>query len=217
MSRTIPSNTDSSLDDDFIIPIFFIELDFDTDPLYVHTDLGSITVLSKTWLGTGGLGSISPIEETEEVKSPGLKIRMQITDESAGGIFEELTQQDFYQRTAILYFSTRDISTGALKDDPFEMFRGKVDVPELTYGGGESFVELLIESEWADGEIANGEMYSDAQLQSEYSGDLGFEFLTDMVNRKVVWGSNRVVSLGNNGGGGSDGTTGRFPGFGRFP
>lgn len=200
MSRDIPSNVDSALDDDFVIPIFFVELDFDTDPVYVHTDLGNITVLGHTWSGAGGLGEISPIEETEEVKAPGLKLRLAITDESAGSIFQELTQQDFYQREVIIYFSTRNISTGALLDDPFELFRGKADVPEIVHGERDSFAELLVESEWADGERSNGERYSDAQLQSEFSGDLGFAFLADLVNRKVVWGSDRTVSMGAPGG-----------------
>lgn len=196
MSRTIPSAIDGVLDDAFVIPIFFVELDFDTDPLYVHTDLGSITTLGRTWLGTGGLGEISPIEETEEQKAPGLKLRMAITSEASGSIFQELTQQDYYQRPVVIYFSTRDTITGALEASPFEVFRGKADVAEITHGFGTSYVDLLVESEWADGERANAQIYSDSQLQAEYSGDLGFEFLTHLVNAKVVWGSDRTINIG---------------------
>lgn len=196
MSRTIPAGIDAVLDDAFVIPVFFVHLDFDTDPLYLHTDLGDITTLSQTWTGTGGLGEISAIEETEEPKAPGLKLRLAITSEISGSIFQELTQQDYYQRPVIIYFSTRDTITGALLDTPFEIFRGKADVAEITHGLGSSYVDLVVESEWADGERANGELYSDAQLQSEYSGDLGFEFLPDLVNRRIVWGSDRSVTVG---------------------
>lgn len=192
MSRTISSGVDSTLDDAFIIPVFFVHLNFDTDPLYLHTDLGSITTLSQTWLGAGGLGQISPIEETTSGTAPGLKLRLDITDESSGSVFEELTQQDFYQRPCVVYFATRDISSGALSGTPVELFRGKCDVPEMR-DGSESYVELLIENEWIDGEQAPEVLYSDAQLQSEYSGDLGLEFLADLVNRKIVWGSDRII------------------------
>lgn len=198
MSRTIPSNVDTSLDDAFTLPVFFVELDFDTDPLYLHTDLGTITTLSHDWLGTGGLGEISPIEETEEPNAPGLKLRLQMTDESAGSIFQELTQQDFYQRPVVVYFSTRNTLTGALLDTPFELFRGKADVPEITHGEGQAFVDLIVESEWVDGEKANNELYSDAQLQAEYSGDLGFEFLPFLVNARIAFGSKRVTNIGQN-------------------
>lgn len=201
MSRTIPSNVDTSLDDAFVLPVFFVELDFDTDPVYLHTDIGDIAVLAHTWLGTGGLGTISPIEETGELRAQGVKTRMQITDESAGSIFEELSQQDFYQRPAKIYFSTRDTSSGDLLDDPFELWRGKCDVPEMVHGEGLAFVDLLIESEWVDGKRANGQKYTDAQLQSENPGDLAFAFMAQMPQTKIIFGSRRTVRFASAAGG----------------
>ncbi len=191
MSRTIPVNVETDLDSRHVIPIFFVQLLFDTDPLYLHTDLGDITDTSVSpeivYTGTGGLGQISPIEETLEERAPGIKLRMQITDETSGSIFQELTQQDFYQRDVVILFSTRNTTTGAVLDDPFEIFRGRADVPEMVHGHGESFVDLVVENEWADGARATNELYSDAQLQSDFPGDLGFEFLADLVNKTVPW------------------------------
>lgn len=191
MSRTIPATTDTSLDDDFVIPVFFVQLIFDTVPVYVHTDVGTITDSSVSpeipYLGAGGLGQISPIEETLQDRAGGIKLRLQITDETAGSIFEELTQQDFFQREAVILFATRNTITGALHDDPFELWRGRCDVPEMEHGHTLSFVDLIIENEWADGDRATNELYSDAQLQSEYSGDLGFQFLNDLVHKSVPW------------------------------
>lgn len=202
MSRdNIPAAVDTSYDDAFVIPVWFVELDFDTDPLYLHTDLGDITTLSHTWIGTGGLGAISPIEETEEVKAVGLKLRLDMTDEAAGSIFQELTQQDFYQRECIIYTSTRDVSDGSLHGTPYEVFRGYCDVPEITAGHGVAFAELLIESEWSDGEKAFGELYSDAQLRSEYSGDTGFSFLTRLINARIGFGTSLSSNLAPGGGG----------------
>lgn len=199
MSRTIPAAIDADLDDRFLIPVFFVALDFDTDPLYLHTDIGTISVLSQTWQGAGGLGSISPIEETTEFASPGVKFRLQLTDESAGSIYEEITQQDFYQREVVIYFATRDISTGLLAADPFEIQRYKMDVPEITYGGGSAFVDLVVESEFLDGKRSNGEMYSKAQLRSEQATDEGFDFIAILPQVKITWGASKTVSLGGSG------------------
>lgn len=212
--RGFDSGLEATLDDAFVVPVFFVELEFDTDPLYLHTDLGSLTTLGHTWLGTGGLGSISPIEETEEFRAAGLKLRLDITDESSGSIFQELTQQDFYQRPVRVYFSTRDITSGALSGTPTELFRGKADVPELR-DGSETYVELLVESEWLDGKRRSNRRFSDAQLQADYSGDTGFKFLADLVNRKIVWGRDRTVSVGTGvagrrAGRGGGGRGGRF-------
>ena len=197
MSRDVPSSTDTALDDRFIIPVWFVEFDFDTAPLYVHTDVGDITVLGKTWIGTGGLGSISPLEETTEQAAPGVKFRLALTDESTGSIFEEITQQNFYQRDAIVYFAARNALTGALIDDPFELHRYKVDVPEITYGGGVSFVDVVAESEFIDGSRRNGQMYSNAQMRSEYPNDEGFKYVAALSQLKVVWGAKKTASLGS--------------------
>lgn len=196
MSRTIPAAVDTSLDDRYMIPVFFAELDLDTSPAYLHTDVGDITVLSKTWLGTGGLGSISAVEETRESVAPGVKLRLQITDEAAGSIFDDFDSQDFYQRPLALYFSTRNAVTGALLADPFEYWRGRIDVAEMVHGDGAAFVEVLGESEFASGKQASGKLFSDVQLQDDFAGDLGAEFLSDMVNRRIIWGLDRIVNIG---------------------
>lgn len=207
MSRTIPSTTDTALDDPFVIPVKFVAFIFDTAPLYVHTSLGNITVLGHTWMGTGGLGDISPIEETLKDGSPGVKYRFQITNEASGSMFEEITQQDFQGRDSIIYLALRDTVTGALLDDPFEIDRFKCDLPEITWGERQSYVDLIAESEWFDGKRANGSRYSDAYLQSAYAGDTGGRYFAAMKNLKITWGGKKLVTLG--GIGGSDSGPGR--------
>ena len=194
MSRDVPTAIDLKLDDAFIRPVVFVELDFDTDPVYLHTDLGEIPTLGETWSGVGGLGGISAVEETSD-KVPAVKLRLDITDESAGSIFQELTQQDFYQRECIIYMSLRDTVLGDLVDSPFELWRGKCDIPEF-HDGIEKYVELLVESEWASGRLSNGKLYSDAQQQQDFTGDLFFEFLNDLVNKRITWGDNRPAEFG---------------------
>ena len=195
MARTVPAAIDSTLDDRFIIPVFFLHFDFDTNPLYAHTDIGSITTLSQTWLGTLGIASISAVEENDDLsRAPGLKLRLSITDESAGSLFEELTQQDWYQREVIMYFTTRNTATGALNNDPFEISRWRLDVVDLQSGHGEAFVEAVCESVWVDQKSTNNDMYTDVTLQGEFSGDLGFQYMAEIVNQPVRWLFNdRVV------------------------
>lgn len=199
MSRDVPAGIDAILDDPFVIPVWFVEFDFDTDPVYVHTDVGDITVLSHTWLGAGPLGSISPIEEsTKPGATPGVKFRLDLTDESAGSIFEELvTPQDFYQRPVIVYLSFRNVVTGALYADPFQVSAKKVDVPELQDGGGgESYVELVAETELFDGRRPNGRLYSHAQNLSQNPGDTAFKFVAIMANTTIRWAGKEIVNFG---------------------
>lgn len=201
--RDLPAPVDANLDDETIKPVFFASFLFDTDPLYVHTELGDISTLGQTWLGTGGLGQVSEIEETSN-GNPGLKFRLDTTDESAGSIFEELTQQDYFQREVVVYFSTRDIISGALSADPTETWRGRIDYAEFTYGteGQEtqSFVDVVVENEFLDGKTPLNLLYSKAQIEEEHPGDTGFDYIAALKNTKIVWGGKRTATLGNPGG-----------------
>lgn len=195
MSRDLPAPIDAVLDDPFVLPVYLAEFQFDTDPLYVHTDIGDITVLGQTWLGTGELGRISQVEESEEPTAPGIKFRLGTTQEGAGTLLEELTNQDFYQRPIIVYISFRDTITGALVNDPIPLWRGRADVPEFEEGIPLSFVNLTAENEWIDGKKAPGQLYTDAQLQSEFPGDIGFRYVAAMANTSIVWGARRTISF----------------------
>lgn len=197
MSRTIPAGIDADLDDRFIRPVWFVALDFDTDPLYVHSDIGNISVLSQTWLGVGGLGSISPIEEEAGFSAPGLSLRFDATDDSAGSIFEELTAQNFQQRGCVVYWTLRDVSTGVLAADPFVVYRGKCDTATAQDGDGTSFVELSVEHEFLDFKRSANLWFSKAAaVNGAYSADTAFDYIAIMKNVSISWGGKLTARLG---------------------
>lgn len=195
MSRTLATNTNAALSDAFIVPVFFVAIEFDSDPLYVHTDLGSITTLSQTWTGVGDLGQIGSVEENIKISPYKTNLILAIVDESATGILSESLTQNFYQRPCTIYLGARNSITGALLDDPDEIMAGKIDTMQISHGANQSFIQVTVESEMSEFEKANGELYSDTQLQSEFSGDLFFQYLERLQNYRVQWGSTTTEFL----------------------
>ncbi len=80
------------------------------------------------------------------------------------------------------------MSAGALVADPSLIFSGFIEKIDMSVGGeGGDSVTLTAESEFILFKRSRNVRYTDRQLQSEYSGDLGFELLESTANAKVVW------------------------------
>ncbi len=202
MTRSLTAANEAILDDAFIIPVLFVNLDFDSDPLFVHTDLGTITTTTPagTWTGLADLGTIGTIQESVKPSPYKVDLVLSVVDESAGSIYNEALNQNHYQRDGTIYLGFRNAVTGAMVADPDELFHGRIDDMRVTHGGATadapSFVTVTLESELADFKRSSGKVYSNAQLQSEFAGDTFFRHVERFVYRRVPWGS-QIIHSGN--------------------
>ncbi len=203
MTRSLTAANEAILDDAFIVPVLFVNLDFDSDPVFFHTDLGTITTTDPagTWTGTGELGQIGPIQEGVKPSPYKVDLVLSIIDEAADSVYNEALNQNHYQRDGTIYLGFRNAVTGAMVADPDEIFHGRIDDMKATHGGptpdAPSFVTVTLESELADFKKKSGKVYSNAQLQDEFSGDLFFAHLERFVNRRIPWGPGRLFSSGH--------------------
>lgn len=200
MSRSLPANTSSALDDAFLVPVVFVELLFDSAPLRLHTDLGSIvttdTSPNKTWLGAGDLGAVGPIEETEGAEPFSVELTLSGLDST---VLDEARNQDYQDRPVVIYVGVRDSVTGALVDNPTEIFYGQIDQMVITAGRQFSSVTVRAESEQTLWQRPAVIFYDAATLQDAYAGETFFNFLEELQNLQLRWGTeNPNVNMGDN-------------------
>ena len=198
MSRNLPASTAAALSDAFIIPVIFAEMLFDDAPLRVHSDLGTIistdTSPEKTWLGAGGLVNISSIEETEGGEPHAIDLTLSGIDST---VLNEARNENYQERPCLLYFGVRNYLTGALLDNPAQIFYGFMDQMIIRSGRETSSVTLRVESEQSRWQRAPLKFYDTATLQADYAGDTFFNFLEDLLNKQLRWGTeNPNVDLG---------------------
>ena len=106
----------------------------------------------------------------------------------------EILGTNYFQREVILYLGART-TAGALVADPDEMWRGVMENASVTKGRNGEQVVINCESELARLERSNNVLFTDANLQGAYSGDLFFQFLQFVPDMKPVWrGTNNNVS-----------------------
>lgn len=209
MTRSLDAATLAALEADTATPIYFVELGpfQDTSPNTterLHNGLGSITWGSNTWTGTGDLGSIDSVRESTSITPEALRMTLSgVTSDITNIVFNT----NYYQRPCIVYLGA--LSAGALVADPDIVFSGFIQKIEMKLGGGASgdVVVLTAESELILFKRSRDVRYTNNELQSEFSGDTGLEYLESVTTQNVVWrGKNN--NLGGGGGGQTDGAGG---------
>jgi len=89
--------------------------------------LGDLTWSGDTYLGAGELGSISEVKETLELEATGLKFS--ISGVPSAHISTALSE-DYQNRFAKLWLGFFN-SSGVIIANPFQIFKGRMDVMEI--------------------------------------------------------------------------------------
>jgi hypothetical protein len=169
--------------------MFFLDLGFDTGTVRIHNGLGEYTFGGNTYTGLGDFGFIEPIEEGGELSPYSVSMGLSGIDDAlkASGInlLDSVMGEDLYMREVTVYTGAIG-ADGDLLADPAVHGTFFMDVPEVEVGT-QNIVRLTCESEMALFDKRNNARYSDSDLQTEYAGDLGFEYLDQMVEAKIVW------------------------------
>lgn len=184
MSRGLSSPNATAFAQRHVRPISFIEFQFASGTLRLHNGVGSYTWGGQTWIGVGNLGTMSDVEETDELSA--YRVSYQLSGINTAILTEALGEQ-IYERLAIRYEGTLD-DNGALVDTPHELRRDFMDTMEIARGGEIDTITLHCESEHIRDSRAPGGMFSDEDQQVLFASDTGFQFLPQMIDAQVHWG-----------------------------
>ena len=203
MSRGLSANNLNAVDGAVVRPVVFCELHYDspTGILYLHDNIGDITAddwsgTSRTWSGLGDFGSISTIEEGKEISPYKVDLILSGIDATIAAV--SLTDDTILREVYLLIgFIGLDRQVVA---DPHPMWAGKIDDVQMAIGA-ESVIRVSCESQLAAFEKTNGRLQNDADHQSEFSGDLFYKYLPQMVEAKFRWGGKtQTFGTGSSGG-----------------
>ena len=80
---------------------------------------------------------------------------------------------------------------GTLYDDPWVLWKGWYEYAAISYGD-ESSVEITCQHDLSQLNDKDGSRYSNEDQQNTYSTDVGFEFLVNMIDVKLLWGGGTI-------------------------
>ncbi len=164
--------------------ILLLELEFTSGVVNIWTGRGDYVWDSKTWAGLGNLLSISPIEETTELRASSVMISVSAIPSAVVARVLSESRQGLPGRIWI----------GALNDDgttvidPYPAFEGRMDIPAIEESGETSIATFQFERHMVDGNRSSERRYTAEDQKSRFPGDLGFDIINSIQWWTGLWG-----------------------------
>lgn len=187
--RTLTAAMVTEFGKNTIHPVLFLKLHFDSvdgGTLFFWNGVGTLVWSGDSYIGTGQLGTITPIIETGTTRASGAKVTL--SGIPTGNIFIALDTA-YPERLAELYFGFVDDDLNIIAD-PFILFSGRMDVMQIQESGETAIISLTIEHRLIDLERPKERTYTDEDQKEVFPGDKGLEFVVPLNDgRELVWGS----------------------------
>jgi len=184
MSRSITTAFNTQLTSSELQPFIAIELAFDGGTFYSWTGYGNITFGGNTYVGSGDIISIQPSQETSEIKANGIGINLSAIPSD---LLSSALSETYQGREAIVYFGV--LSNGAVVSDPYAIFKGIMDVMSINDSGETATITVKAESRLIDLDRARERRYTSEDLKIDFPDDKGLEYIDDLQDKQIVWGS----------------------------
>lgn len=185
--RALTAGLEAALDSANMVGVMMCALELDT-PVYVHTGVGNIDHDGNTYTGVGELGKIEPIKEGTELKNHGLALSLT----GVPNTFVSIALNENYQNKLCRLYLAALNSDYSVIVYPGLVYKGYIDTMSIYPGDEVATVQLVTRSRLAAWDKARMRRYNNADQQARVPGDLGFEYVEELVDRTIPWGQIRV-------------------------
>lgn len=173
-------------------PILLASFDFQTSPVRVWSGYGTITYAGLTYAGLGELGSVSPIEETTDVRANGVSFQLSGVPSS---LISTAMGDSYHGRAVKLYFGALS-PTMALVVNPYQVFSGRMDAVEIDDGPETATIRISAESSLIDLQRNRERRFTHEDQQIMFPGDLGLQYMPTAQSTPFLWGGQKVNAAG---------------------
>ena len=165
-------------------PFLAVNLDFDGDPINAWVGNGTISFGGNDYFGIGNLLSVSPIQETQEIKATNCTVTI-------SGIPSDLISAalntNYQGRAGNVFLGALD-SSRAVVADPYIIFGGQMDVLTINENPDSHTINVELESRLIALKRAKTRKYTRQDQQIDFPDDKGFNNLAKLRDKKINWG-----------------------------
>jgi len=173
---------------DVVRPIFLVRMVFDSgetpNELNLWSGVGDLTYDSETYTGVGDLLGISPVTETSDMQASGINVTLTGVKSSLVVIAKD---HEYQGRPITVMLGAFDAS-GDLVADPTVIFAGFMDTMTIAESGETSTISIACENKLIAFERAKVRRYTAEDQKIDHPTDKGFEFVTAIVEKEIIWG-----------------------------
>lgn len=184
MSRGLSASVITELTAASIRPLELFECELNSQTLYLSSGQGNVSWNSETWLGNGWFRGIGNVREQGDIEAAGIEVLLT-------GIPSTLISAllgDVHTGLAGTVYLAFLNSSGGVISSPYELFSGRLDVPEIQEAEDGANISLSYESRLIELDKSKELRYTHNAQQALFSGDLGFEYLETLQNSDFFWG-----------------------------
>lgn len=184
MSRDLTNDAETASLAAHVIPVMFLELAVDSGTLRTNSADRTLSFDGMDFTGIGDLGKISTISEPTDLAVEGLAIEVSGIPST---YIDMALSEPIQGRSARVWVGFIDSTDYSLLDAPVLLFRGRMDVMDVT-SGKDPIVTIRVENRFADWDRPRIRRYTDADQRARFPNDKGCEFVTQTAVREIVWG-----------------------------
>ena len=199
MSRTLTSGMTTVTTADVVRPAYFVRMIFDSgespNVLNLWNGVGDLAFGGNTYTGVGDLLAISQITETADIQATGINVSLTGVKSS----FIVIAKDHDYQGRALTVSLGAFDASGSLIADPVIVFSGFMDTMTISENGAYSTISISVENKLIAFERSKVRRYTAEDQKIDHPSDKGFEFVTAIVQKDIIWGRPTGASGGGQG------------------
>jgi hypothetical protein len=187
MTRSIGTDFLAQLNSSEIQPFFAVSVGF-TTPLNIWTGYNDINIGGVTYIGSGNLLSVSPVDESADIRANGIKLTLSGLDSS---IISSALTEDSQGKVVKIFFgvlATTDNRT-VIVDTPYQTFEGFIDTMSILEDSNTAQISVDVENKLIILEKPTNRRYTDQDQKDLFAGDKGLEFVESLQDKRIAWGA----------------------------
>lgn len=183
MTRGLSPIQQAAAADEQVARTVAVEMDFPDGFARFHGGHESIEIDGNTFLGVGQLGSISVAEESAELRSYGMVIKLSGVPRDS---IAYALGQAYQGRRGTVWEVQLDPVTFTVIGPPLVVFRGRMDQMDIIMGQ-QAAVTVRLENRLADWDRPRIRRFTDDEQRRRDPNDGSFRFLPATTEKEIIW------------------------------
>lgn len=185
MARSLTGAMVTAITAGTVKPILLARIETASGNILAWNGSGDLLWGADTYKGLGDFGGVSPVQETSELQAAGISFQLS----GVPGTMISLALQSIrWGKPAKLWLGLFDTATGSIVADPYLVFSGYTDVPEINESGENAVITLSAENRLIDLKRPRARRYTHEDQQLIEAGDKGFEYVQSLQDKTITWG-----------------------------
>ena len=175
--------------------MYLIEMDFTGGTLYLTNWSTNVTVGANTYTGLGNVGSVSEIKESEDGSIQ--KVNLELSQVNSAYLSLGLGGVSTYQNRAVRIYVALTDATLAITGSPVLRFAGFMNKVSIKRGSNNKG-SVVMECDTGGYDVRKnpvGFRLNDSQHQANKPGELGFQYVADLIGKPQQWLSKRFQTV----------------------